>query len=86
MIWSNYVHNIFSELNQIQDNAGDSFYIRAGFDRTGELGEGELRFVKDEVLYVDNTIFRGVFGQWRAWKLDAYGHRKECGIIPSQSK
>lgn len=80
------VQNNLQKLNQIQDNAGDSFYIRAGFDRTGELGEGELRFVKDEVLYVDNTIFRGVFGQWRAWKLDAYGHRKECGIIPSQSK
>lgn len=74
------------EFNQIKDEAGDSLYIRVGFDRMGDLGEGELRFVKDDVLYVDTTIFRGVFGQWRAWKLDEYGHRLECGIIPSQLK
>ncbi|KAJ6633526.1 Disks large like 5 [Pseudolycoriella hygida] len=74
------------KFNKIKDEAGDSLYIRVGFDRTGELGEGELRFVKDDVLYVDTTIFRGVFGQWRAWKLDEYGHRLECGIIPSQLK
>lgn len=74
------------EFNKIKDEAGDSLYIRVGFDRTGDLGEGELRFVKDDVLYVDTTIFRGVFGQWRAWKLDEYGHRLECGIITSQLK
>ncbi|XP_037038795.1 disks large homolog 5 isoform X2 [Bradysia coprophila] len=74
------------KFNKIKDEAGDSLYIRVGFDRTGDLGEGELRFVKDDVLYVDTTIFRGVFGQWRAWKLDEYGHRLECGIIPSQLK
>lgn len=77
---------IIVEFNQIKDEAGDSLYIRVGFDRTGDLGEGELRFAKDDVLYVDTTIFRGVFGQWRAWKLDEYGHRLECGIIPSQLK
>lgn len=75
-----------SEFNQIKDDAGDSLYFRAGFDRTGELNEGELRFVKDDILYVDTTIFRGKFGQWRAWKLDGYGHRLRCGIIPSQLK
>lgn len=74
------------EFNQIKDEAGDSLYFRAGFDRTGELNEGELRFVKDDILYVDTTIFRGKFGQWRAWKLDEYGHRLRCGIIPSQLK
>lgn len=74
------------EFNQIKDEAGDSLYFRAGFDRTGELNDGELRFVKDDILYVDTTIFRGKFGQWRAWKLDEYGHRLRCGIIPSQLK
>lgn len=84
-----FTHSHFTsrlEFNKIKDEAGDSLYIRVGFDRTGDLGEGELRFVKDDVLYVDTTIFRGVFGQWRAWKLDEYGHRLECGIIPSQLK
>lgn len=77
---------LFTELKQIKDKTGDSFYIRVGFDRIGELNDGDLRFVKDEVLYVDNTVFNGTFGLWRAWKLDAKGHRKECGIIPSQMK
>lgn len=79
-------HCLPLEFNQIKDEAGDSLYFRAGFDRTGELNDGELRFVKDDILYVDTTIFRGKFGQWRAWKLDDYGHRLRCGIIPSQLK
>ncbi|XP_067624874.1 disks large homolog 5 [Eurosta solidaginis] len=80
------VQNKMKKLKQIKDKSGDSFYIRVGFDRTGELNDGDLRFVKDEVLYVDNTVFNGTFGLWRAWKLDSKGHRKECGIIPSQMK
>ncbi|TMW49349.1 hypothetical protein DOY81_005567 [Sarcophaga bullata] len=80
------VQNKLKKLKQIKDKSGDSFYIRVGFDRTGDLNEGDLRFVKDEVLYVDNTVFNGTFGLWRAWKLDAKGYRKECGIIPSQMK
>ncbi|KAM8716403.1 hypothetical protein ACLKA7_003303 [Drosophila subpalustris] len=80
------VQNKLQTLKQIKDKPGDSFYVRVGFDRIGELNEDDLRFVKDEVLYVDNTVFNGTFGLWRAWKLDAMGHRKECGIIPSQMK
>lgn len=56
------------------------------FDRSTDLGDSELSFVKDDVLYIDNTMFRGVPGHWHAWKLDEYGHRLECGIIPSQMK
>ncbi|XP_017859662.1 PREDICTED: disks large homolog 5 [Drosophila arizonae] len=80
------VQNKLQTLKQIKDKPGDSFYIRVGFDRVGELNEEDLRFIKDEVLYVDNTVFNGTFGLWRAWKLDAMGHRKECGVIPSQMK
>lgn len=80
-----YSNFFFVEFNQIKDEAGDSLYIRAGFDRTGELNDGELRFVKEDILYVDRTVCRHI-GQWRAWKLDAYGHRLKCGIIPSQLK
>ncbi|XP_002069223.3 disks large homolog 5 [Drosophila willistoni] len=80
------VQNKLHTLKQIKDEPGDSFYIRVGFDRIGELSEADLRFVKDEVLYVDSTVFDGTFGLWRAWKLDAIGHRTVCGIIPSQLK
>uniref|UniRef100_A0A336M413 CSON011799 protein n=1 Tax=Culicoides sonorensis TaxID=179676 RepID=A0A336M413_CULSO len=71
--------------NQIKDKPGDSLYIRVGFDRNIDLRESELAFNKDDVLYVDNTMFRGS-GFWRAWKLDEYGHRVACGVIPSQMR
>lgn len=79
------VHNNMEKYNQIKDKPGcDSFYIRAGFDRTSELGDRELRFSKDEVLYVDNTILHR--GQWSAWKLDENGTKIVSGIIPSKFK
>lgn len=74
------------KFNQIKDKPGDALYIRVGFDRNCDLGESELPFNKDEVLYVDNTMFGGVPGRWRAWKLDEYGHKLQCGIIPNKLK
>lgn len=46
----------------------------------------QLCFNKDDVLYVDNTMFNGIPGHWRAWKLDSEGLRQQCGIIPSKYK
>lgn len=57
------------------------------FDRTGELGDDlQLRFHKDDVLYVDNTMFNGIPGNWRAWLVDQDGYQHQCGIIPSKYK
>lgn len=71
----------------MKDKPGDSFYIRALFDRIGEVGDAlQLRFRKDDVLYVDNTMFNGVPGNWRAWLVDEDGYRQQCGIIPSKYK
>ncbi|GLG94078.1 Disks large 1 tumor suppressor protein, partial [Gryllus bimaculatus] len=86
--------------NEIKDKPGDSFYIRALFDRSGSesgvgstnssssgIGESmQLRFRKDDVLYVDNTMFNGVPGHWRAWLVGEDGLRVHCGIIPSKYK
>lgn len=62
--------------------------MRCCFDRSGnELTDPpQLSFTKDDVLYVDNTMFNGVPGQWRAWRLDNEGHRQQCGVIPSKYK
>ncbi|XP_057658285.1 disks large homolog 5 [Diorhabda carinulata] len=81
-------HYRIDKYNEIKDKPGDSLYVRCGFDRSGnEMTEPpQFSFSKDEVLYVDNTMFNGVPGQWRAWKLDAEGHRQQCGIIPSKYK
>lgn len=81
-------HYRIDKYNEIKDKPGDSLYVRCGFDRSGnEMTEPpQFSFSKDEVLYVDNTMFNGVPGQWRAWKLDGEGHRQQCGIIPSKYK
>ncbi|CAG9767331.1 unnamed protein product [Ceutorhynchus assimilis] len=81
-------HYRIDKYKEIKDNPGDSLYVRCGFDRSGnELTDPpQLTFNKDDVLYVDNTMFNGVPGQWRAWRLDGEGHRQLCGVIPSKYK
>ncbi|VDK35003.1 unnamed protein product [Anisakis simplex] len=39
---------------------------------------------KGEIVYVDNTLFMGVNGRWRAWRVDHEGRQRQCGIIPSE--
>ncbi|XP_025995644.1 disks large homolog 5 isoform X3 [Solenopsis invicta] len=73
--------------NEVKDKPGDSFYVKALFDRTSEVGDSlQLRFSKDDILYVDNTMFNGTPGHWRAWIVDQTGRRQTCGIIPSKFK
>ncbi|XP_014262219.1 disks large homolog 5 isoform X2 [Cimex lectularius] len=75
--------------NEIKDKPGDSFYIRAMFDRLGDMADSlQLRFRKDDILFVDHTLFnRGVPGSWRAWLVDENGIRHDqYGIIPSKYK
>jgi discs large protein 5 len=80
------MHHLFSGYNEVKDKPCDSFYIRAMFDRNNETTEPYLRFRKDDILYVDNTMFNGSPGHWRAWLMDDDGHRQQCGIIPSKYK
>lgn len=82
------VHYNIDRYNKIKDKPGDSFYIRALFDRQGDAGEPmQLRFHKDDVLYIDNTMFNGKPGNWRAWCVDEEGNTmQQCGIIPSKYK
>lgn len=82
------VHYNIDKYNKIKDKPGDSFFIRALFDRQGDSGEAmQLRFHKDDVLFIDNTMFNGKPGNWRAWCVDEEGNiMQQCGIIPSKYK
>ncbi|XP_058527660.1 disks large homolog 5 isoform X3 [Ochotona princeps] len=62
---------------------GDSFYIRALYDRQAEV-EHELSFKKDDILYVDDTLPQGIFGSWMAWQLDESAQKMQRGQIPSK--
>ncbi|CAI6367682.1 unnamed protein product [Macrosiphum euphorbiae] len=82
---------LIDKYNEIKDKPGDSFFIRALFDRTIELSDAgsnssQLQFRKDDVLYVDNTMYNGVPGNWRAWLVDHNGYKQQVGIIPSKYK
>lgn len=84
-LWPYYCS--FPGYNQVKDKPGDSFYIRALFDRQGDLGDKhQLQFRKDDILFVDNTMLNGVPGNWRAWLIDQDGYQQQYGIIPSKYK
>ena len=75
---------------EIKDSPGDSYFIRAMFDRQTEAEVSsnslQLSFEKDDILLVDNTMYNGVPGNWSAWSLDKDGTKVKWGLIPSKYK
>ncbi|XP_062958227.1 disks large homolog 5 isoform X2 [Cynocephalus volans] len=71
------------EFSRIKGLPGDSFYIRALYDRLAEV-EHELSFKKDDILYVDDTLPQGAFGSWMVWQLDENAQKMQRGQIPSK--
>ncbi|KAL4705994.1 hypothetical protein ACJJTC_005680 [Scirpophaga incertulas] len=88
------VRHDLQQYHEIKDKPGDAFYVRAGFDRCARItaagldavDEFSLWFRRDEVLFVDNTLFNGAPGLWRAWQLDCKGGKRHWGTIPSKFK
>ena len=53
----------FIKFDILQDQPGDSFYVRAIFDRIPDSNQPYLlSFKKDDILYVENTMYSGVPG------------------------
>ncbi|XP_040831955.1 disks large homolog 5 isoform X1 [Ochotona curzoniae] len=71
------------DFTKVRGLPGDSFYIRALYDRQAEV-EHELSFKKDDILYVDDTLPQGIFGSWMAWQLDESAQKMQRGQIPSK--
>eukprot|EP00069_Balaena_mysticetus_P005983 bmy_18300T0 len=71
------------EFAKVKGLPGDSFYIRALYERLAEV-EHELSFKKDDILYVDDTLPQGSFGSWMAWQLDENAQKIQRGQIPSK--
>ncbi|KAI4550157.1 hypothetical protein MJT46_018883 [Ovis ammon polii x Ovis aries] len=71
------------EFSKVKGLPGDSFYIRALYERLAEV-EPELSFKKDDILYVDDTLPQGSFGSWMAWQLDENAQKIQRGQIPSK--
>ena len=45
-----------------------------------------VSFAKDDILYIDNTMYNGVPGNWSAWFVNQEGKTTQWGIIPSKYK
>ncbi|XP_012579236.1 PREDICTED: disks large homolog 5 isoform X2 [Condylura cristata] len=71
------------EFAKVKGLPGDSFYIRALYDRLADV-EHELSFKKDDILYVDDTLPQGAFGSWMAWQLDENAQKIQRGQIPNK--
>lgn len=55
------------------------------FDRLPETSDTtQLTFQKDDILYIDNTMYNGEPGHWSAWLLDNNGVKSRWGVIPSK--
>jgi len=73
--------------NAIKDHPGDSYFVKAMFDRIPDSSDPLLlRFKKDDILYVDNTMYNGVPGHWSAWLVNQEGQKGTWGIVPSKYK
>lgn len=79
-------HHTISEYEKCKTGVGkDSFYVKVNVDRE-KANTDELELRQGEVVYVDNTVFNGKLGRWRAWSLDAEGRPRQCGIMPAKYK
>ena len=63
----------------------DSVYVRAMTDRTGER-EGELSFRRDDLLYIEDTMYNGEQGTWYAYLITDEGTKIRGGTVPSKDK
>ena len=69
----------------MKDDPGDSFYVRAMFDRQAEC-EGELSFKQGDILFVENTVCNGDIGLWKAWLVDDNGNKLMSGSVLGRAR
>ncbi len=83
-----YNRDSLVEYNLIKDQPGDSYYVRSMFSRrvSPDLDPPQLSFDRDDILFIDNTMYKGVPGNWSAWVVDGDGKRTQWGIVPSKYK
>lgn len=75
-----------TKFNSLRNHPGDSFYVRALFDRT-QHSKDELNFKRGDILYVTDTMHNGHMGCWRACLVNEEdAQRREIGVIPSRMK
>ena len=65
----------------------DSIYVRAMIDHNAEKDkEGDLSFRKDDLLHIEDTMYKGQKGVWYAWIISDHGDKIKGGTIPSKDR
>ncbi|XP_055340188.1 LOW QUALITY PROTEIN: disks large homolog 5-like [Paramacrobiotus metropolitanus] len=69
-----------------KSTAGDTLYVRALWDRDkSQLQDEDLMFHRGDILLIDNTLYNGEIGSWRAWRIGGNAEKTgDCGIIPNR--
>ncbi|XP_023324267.1 tight junction protein ZO-2 [Eurytemora carolleeae] len=76
----------------VQNQRGDSFYIKAHFNYE-QPDKGEMTFKKCDVFHVVDTLHNGVVGAWQAFRMDPFlsglgraAEQVQKGVIPNKSR
>ena len=79
-----------SEYDQLMQNQrGDSFYIRTHFNYDQPEQPGEMPFGKSEVFHVVDTLHNGVVGSWQALRVNPSGDKDNKihrGVVPNKAR
>lgn len=79
------VQHDIERYQEIAEQPGDSFYVRAQFDKLAfdSHEQMELCFRRDDILHIDNTMFNGVPGLtfFQIITLCKRGEKKQSKVV-----
>lgn len=76
----------FSVYNKVRNKKViDSIYVRAMMDHSAEK-DGDLSFRKDDLLHIEDTMYKGQKGVWYAWIISDDGQKVKGGTVPSKDR
>ena len=72
----------------MQNQRGDSFYIRTHFNYDQPEMPGEMPFGKSEVFHVVDTLHNGVVGSWQALRVNPGNKDNKIhrGVVPNKAR
>merc|ERR1719458_2187061 len=77
----------------VQNQRGDSFYIKAHFNYEQPEKTDEMAFRKSDVFHVVDTLHNGVVGAWQVFRMDPFlsgqgraAEQVQKGVIPNKSR
>lgn len=70
----------------MQQQRGDSFYIKTHFNYDHPENPGELAFGKSEVFHVVDTLHNGIVGSWQVLRVGNGKDKIHRGVVPNKTR